>query len=335
MTVSSAWRRRCPSLGLLVLLTASPALAQARPAAPADTGQAARARASSSLMAVRDDRGLVTVIAEQASVREVFRVLSRWYDFPSLDIEAMPDLRVPVRFERVPVTQVVQALLRVAGLASASVTPRPRAAAAVRATAPLILVHDGHGLVTVMGEQASTREVLSILSRWFGFPVVNPEAVPDTRGTMRFEGVQVAKLVDRLLRGASLNYVILTNPQTSVPSKVVAARLSPAQPGTQVRAPLAPGGAGPTTITMPGSGAIAYPPANGTPMPMPMPVPVPIDPAMPMLPIEPMPGTQMPTGPGSPPASPPHQGVQPNAPGAPGAAKPGVMTPAAPAKPPG
>jgi hypothetical protein len=341
MTDSLARLRRCLALGLLALLPASLAPGQARPAVPGALGRGADAQAPSSLMAVHDGNGLVTVVADQASVREVFRVLSRWFDFPALNIDTIPDVRVPVRFERMPVTQVVQRLLRVAGLPSAPITPRARPASASRAAVPLIIVHDGHGAVTVMGEQASTGEVLSILSRWFGFPIINPEAIPNTRGAMRFERVQIAQLVDRLLRGVSLNYVILTNPQTSIPSKVVAAPLSASISGTQAPAHV-PANTGPTTVGMPGSGAMMYPPvANG----MPMPVPMPVDPAMPMLPMDPMPGGQAPY-PQGPPSMPPYQVVQPapptsgtptgTTPGAtPGATRPGQMTPAAPAKPPG
>lgn len=333
MRDSSGRRRRCLAFGPLVLLLTIPALAQTKPFA-AGAGQVADAHGGSSLMAVHDGRGTVTIIAEQASVREVFRVLSRWFDFPTLAIDTLPDARVPVRFERMPVSQAVQRLLRLAGLPPAPITPRARAAGVRRS--PLVLVHDGHGAVTVMADQASTREVMALLSRWFGFPVVNSEAIPDARGTMRFDRIPVAQLVDRLLRSASLNYVILTNPQTSVPSKVVAAPLSAARSNAPP-AQMAPGNEVNSAVPgWPGPANMAYPPVmpGGTmPMPMPMPMPVPVDPAMPMLPIDPSMGGQP-----YPPALPggtPNQPSTQSAPGNPGAVRPGVMTPTNPAKPPG
>jgi hypothetical protein len=180
--------------------------------------------------------------------------------------------------------------------------------------------------------------VMGLLSRWFGFPVVNPEAIPDARGTMRFDRMPVAQLVDHLLRSASLNYVILTNPQTAVPSKVVAAPLSAAVAAAPP-APMTPANElGPTTPGWPGAGNIVYPPVNGGAM-MPMPVQTPVDPAMPMLPIDPMTAMQPSPvySPNSPGAMGPHGQPVPPAAGQPGAVRPGVMTPppANPGKPPG
>lgn len=269
-------------------------------------------------MVVNDGRGMVTVVGEQASPREVLRVLSRWFELPGVNPDAIPNTRSPMRFERVPVGQVVDRLLRNAGFPTLPVGSKVKAVTAPRSSAPLMVVHDGHGLVTVMAEQASLREVLGLLSRWFDFPIASLDAIPDTRSQMHFERLPIGQVVDRLLRNSTLNYVILTNPETLVPSKVLAAqhvasgapagRSAPQDPRYQ---------AFPNPTLMPNPNMM--PVMDGAPQPMPMPVET-----MPGYQVYPPPLASeyaMPQPPNAPPAMPAP------APSPPAASRPGVMTP--------
>jgi hypothetical protein len=247
------------------------------------------------------------------------------------------------------------ALLALLPAALGSAQARPAASASRRAgpaaarTPPLTVFHDGQGVVTVLSDQASIREVLVVLSKWFHFPIVNLESIPDTRSPIRFEQVPVAQVVDRLLRSVGLNYVILTNPRTFVPTRVVAApRLASSgvvyqeEPRGQAgRAALIPSlfpgpdggyqGSPAQTAVMPGTpGVSTYPmPAGPGPMPMPMPMPMPADGTGPFP--QPMPPFPMP--------EPATLGSTPGAaPKTPAASKPGVVVPVAPpssAMPPG
>lgn len=194
-----------------------------------------------------------------------------------------------------------------------------------------MMVHDGQGAVTVTAEGASTREVLNQLSRWFHFPILNPETIPDIRRSMQFLRVPVAQLVDALLHGANINYVILSNPGTLVPSRVVAAPLSAAT--------AAPDPRGRGRTASPAANPVPGYPAMPTPAdiipPMPQDMTPPVEGAMPgiMPPLEPMPNFPPdppllprdtmppvgPVGPGKAPATAPTP--------APGAARPGQMVP--------
>ena len=327
--------RRLLALGLVALLPAVLAGAQARRVAGGvrPVGAAVASRASVSV--VHDGRGFVTVVGEQASIREVLRILSRWFELPSIDLNAIPETALAIRFEQVPVAKVVEDLLVSVGRTGVHVPSRPRRLAPARPTSSLMMVHDGHGSVTVAGERASTREVLTLLSRWFDFPIVNPETIPDIRRSMQFERLPVAHLVDRLLHGTSINYLILADPETLVPSKVAAAPLQ------QVAPRAAPG---------PQGRAVAVPPAYGAPQPMPAspnepasPTEMwpPASPNPPMYPVDgsapgPLPPAQPPSAypydptlmPQDPRQGPPPQGVTPpGATVAPGTAKPGMVVP--------
>jgi hypothetical protein len=285
---------------------------------------------------VVDAEGLVTAVGEPGSVRELVRILSRWYQLPSIQLDTVPDAPRTMRIERVPIAQVVRQLLPNLERAGLRIPSRPGRRVRTRPSSFLMMVHDGQGAVTVSGEQASTREVLGLLSRWFHFPIVNPDTIPDDVRSMQFDRLMVDQLVDRLLRGVSVNYVILTNPRTLVPTKVVAAPLSAsagyqappvARPGTW-GAPASPG-----DMPMPGSPGEYMPPASGFPMPLP-----PAEGAMP--PVQPMPASPsqpMPNYPVDPnmlPRDPSLPGPQPTTPfPAPGATRPGLIVP--PAQPPG
>jgi hypothetical protein len=163
-------------------------------------------------------------------------------------------------------------LLAFAPAVAASAQPNPGASAARRARTTvarpdpsLTMVHDGGGLVTVVSEEASLREVLLLLSNWFRFPIANAERIPETRTAMRFERMPVAQVVDRLLTTAGLNYVLVSHPDTMVPVRVVA--------GPRLAA----------TGVPPPSNAPVYqvaPPGYGSPMSMPTPTPIDVDPQM-------------------------------------------------------
>jgi len=283
---------------------------------------------------VVDGRGLVTVAGEQASVREILTVLSRWYELPALNLEAILDSPRAFRIEQVPIPEVVTHLLASVGHTGVRIPARPARRNRGRPSIFLMMVHDGQGAVTVSAEQASTREVLNLLSRWFHFPILNPETIPDTRRSMQFLRMPVAQLVDALLHGAGINYVILSNPGTLVPSKVVAAPLSAstgnqdprgrgmtATPGVN-SVPGYPGAPTPADIMppMPQDQMPPMPPIEGaTPGIMPPVEPMPsFPPDPPLLPRDMMPPVQ-PPGPGSAPATSPVP--------APGAAKPGLIVP--------
>ena len=318
MTDIWASGRRCLALGLLALLPAAPVTGQAKVSAPATASPGPAARSLAPLMVVNDGRGMVTVVGEQASPREVLRVLSRWFEFPGVNLDAIPDTGTPMRFERVPVGQVVDRLLRNAGLPTPPGGRKVKAVTAPRSSAPLMVVHDGHGLVTVMAEQASLREVLGLLSRWFDFPIASLDAIPDIRSQMHFERLPVGQVVDRLLRNSTLNYVILTNPETLVPTKVLAAQhvASSAPAGRsapEVRRYL------PNPTLMPNPNMM--PGMDGAPMPMPMPMPIDTIPGYQVYPPPLASEYAMPQPPNAPPAMPAP------APSSPAASRPGVMTP--------
>jgi len=276
---------------------------------------------------VHDGHGLVTAVGEQASVRELLRVLSKWFELPAIDLQAIPDVRRAVRFEQVPAAQVVKQALASAGWQGVQVPARPRRLPPARPSATLMMVHDGRGAVTVSGEQASIREVLALLSRWFDFPIVNPDTIPDARRSMRFDRVPVTQLVDGLLRNVSVNYVMLADPQTLVPSKVLAAPLS-ASTGPRAAPQGRAGSASPAAVVqfpaMPVSPDDPGPGMLGGPM-RPMPPPDgPAHGAMPSMP--PMPSNLQPNYPLLPadPPSPPEPTQ------APGASRPGMVVPVPP-----
>jgi hypothetical protein len=265
---------------------------------------------------VHDGHGLVTVVGEQASIRELLRVLYKWFELPAIDLQAIPDVRRAVRFERVPAAQVVKQVLASVGWPGVKVPARPRRLPPARPSASLMMVHDGRGAVTVSGDQASIREVLALLSRWFDFPIINPDTIPDARRSMRFDRVPVTQLVDGLLRNVSVNYVMLADPQTLVPSKILAAPLSASTgprgiPGGQN------GSAAPAVVPFPAMPASPDDPGlamPGDPTPPMQPMPNPSGP--PTLPDSRQPQLQP-------------QGSMPGVvgPAAPGASRPGTVVP--------
>ena len=337
MTLPRMRGRRYLALGLAALLPAGLVLAQARQPAPG-LRSAAQGVASpgTSFSLVHDGDGLVTLDAERASVREVLRILCKWFDLAAVDPDAIPDVRRTLRFERMPVTQVVRQLLVSAGRGDVVVPARLRRLAPVRPSNWLMMVHDGRGTVTVAGEQASTREVLAVLSRWFDFPIVNPQTIPDARRSMQFAGVPVGRLVDALLHPLKVNYVILTNAQTLVPTKVVAAPVT-ASAGYPGVPPGQRGNAATATAPIPGPSAVQPLPANDSlPVPMPMPTGEPPDvPQPPAMVPYPLPPTDQPQGQMPVPIPVPSAIPAPT----PGASRPGMTvpspTPAPPRKPPG
>ena len=320
--------RRCVALGLVALLPVglAPAHASRAAAAPRPSSSAAVERPAP-LTLVHDGHGLVTVVGEQASVRELLRVLSKWFELPAIDLQAIPDVRRAVRFEQVPVAQVVKQVLASVGWPGVQVPARPRRLPPARPSSTLMMVHDGRGAVTVSGEQASIREVLALLSRWFDFPIVNPDTIPDARRSMRFDRVPVTQLVDGLLRNVSVNYVMLADPQTLVPSKVLAAPLSAAT-GPRTAAPGRAGSPSPAAVVpfpaMPVSPEDPGPAMPGDPMRSMPPPEGPVHGAMPSMP--PMPSNPQPNYPLLP-ADP----LSPSEPSqAPGASRPGVVVPVPP-----
>jgi hypothetical protein len=322
------------AVGLVALLPAAAASAQARPgAAGTQLAKPAAPAATPGLTVFHDGHGLVTVMADHATREEVLALLSKWFGLPKLTPQGRPDARGPIRFDRVPVAQVVDRLLR----------GDDRGRPAVR-TAPLAAVHDGRGLVTMVGEEANLRDVMRLLSKWFAFPILNLEAIPEARTPVRFECVPVTQVVDRLMRGVYLNYVMLTNPVTSFPTKVVAAPAAAAAV-TAGGSPQGAGRASPATLIPSLSGSGDMPPGavGGYPYPFPainssgQPMPPGMEGVMPVpqSPNDPMPIYQL-----MPPIAPPGSASPTPAPVTPGAARPGVLVPGQapvppPTKPPG